>query len=110
MPRTAAVLYFILCFCRLARAQEQDTEYKPQRKIPPGVSQQAASPSPQTPALLRWMLHPLDRGMLISLPIIDTNPNRGVTVGVMPIWVLKQKSGGERIEQIFAPSLTHNSN
>ncbi|MDE2040151.1 MAG: BamA/TamA family outer membrane protein [Elusimicrobia bacterium] len=58
---------------------------------------------------LRWMLRPTERGMLVRLPVVDTDPNRGVTVGVMPIWVLEDSSG-TRIEQIHAPSLTFNKN
>ncbi len=60
-----------------------------------------------TPPFLRWMLKPMDRGMFVRLPIIDTDPNRGVTYGVMPIVVLQGKHD-ERIEQIHAPSLTYN--
>src|ERR1041385_7502024 len=37
---------------------------------------------------------------------MDTDPNRGVTYGVMPIWVLQGPD--ERIQQIHAPSLTYN--
>jgi hypothetical protein len=71
--------------------------------LPQDLERQAAKPAP----ILRWMLQPLKRGMWIRLPIIDTNPNRGITVGVMPIWVLKE-DGGDRIRQIHAPSLTYN--
>lgn len=59
------------------------------------------------PWFLRPILKPLKNGMLIRLPIIDTNPNRGITYGVMPIWVFKEP-GGERITQIHAPSATYN--
>jgi outer membrane protein assembly factor BamA len=40
---------------------------------------------------------------------MDTDPNRGITIGVMPIWVL-QGEKDDRIEQIHAPSLTYNKN
>jgi hypothetical protein len=76
----------------------------PDRDIPAGIQK----PQPPKP-YLRWMLRPLKRGMLVRLPIIDTDPNRGVTVGVMPIWVIKEE-GGERIKQIHAPSVTYNHN
>ena len=76
----------------------------PQRNIPAEIQK----PQPPKP-YLRWMLHPLKRGMLVTLPIIDTDPNRGVTVGFMPIWVLKEE-GGEHIKQIHAPSVTYNHN
>ncbi|HVE12524.1 MAG TPA: BamA/TamA family outer membrane protein [Elusimicrobiota bacterium] len=62
-----------------------------------------------TPEFIRWMLQPLRQGMLIRLPVVDTDPNRGVTAGVMPIWVFKE-ANGDRIEQIHAPSLTYNKN
>ncbi len=68
---------------------------------------QTGPKSDGTPPFLRWMLQPLDRGMFVRLPIIDTDPNRGVTYGVMPIVVL-QGAHDERIEQIHAPSLTYN--
>ncbi|MFA5138366.1 MAG: BamA/TamA family outer membrane protein [Elusimicrobiota bacterium] len=45
--------------------------------------------------------------MFISLPIVDTNPNRGVTYGIMPIWVIRDPDSS-RIRQIHAPSLTYN--
>jgi len=45
--------------------------------------------------------------MALYLPSIDTDPNRGVTYGVMPIWVLSREGGGG-IEKIHAPSLTYN--
>ncbi|MBI4377225.1 MAG: BamA/TamA family outer membrane protein [Elusimicrobia bacterium] len=61
------------------------------------------------PYLLRWMLHPIKRGMFIGLPVMDTDPNRGITVGIMPIWVLRE-TGGDRITEIYAPSLTYNNN
>jgi len=55
------------------------------------------------------MIRPLKRGMFIRLPIIDTDPNRGITMGVMPIWVVQGKND-DRIKQIHAPSLTYNKN
>jgi len=76
---------------------------------PPPVQavQPAEKPSGSLPPFLRWMIHPLRRGMLINLPIIDTNPNRGTTYGVMPVWVIQGKNE-DRIVWIHAPSLTYN--
>ena len=71
----------------------------------PTAAQQAHND--ETPPFLRWMLAPLKRGMFVRLPIIDTDPNRGITYGVMPIIVLQGESG-DRIKQIHAPSLTYN--
>ncbi|OGR82688.1 MAG: hypothetical protein A3J74_01715 [Elusimicrobia bacterium RIFCSPHIGHO2_02_FULL_57_9] len=108
MSRKKVIFCLFLVLGRNALAQEQEKEFKSQRKIPPGMEQPLSGGALSGP--LRWMLKPLDRGMFIRLPIVDTDPNRGVTTGVMPIWVLKQKSGGDRIEKIYAPSLTYNSN
>ncbi len=77
----------------------------PSRVFPQEVRQEPLKASP--PAAVRWMIKPLRRGMFIRLPIVDSNPNRGVTVGVMPIWVF-QGENDDRIKQIHAPSLTHN--
>lgn len=82
-------------------------EMVPGREFPESVQQ--APKKDDTPLILRWMIKPLKRGMWIRLPIMDTDPNRGVTVGVMPIWVL-QGAKDDRIEQIHAPSVTINKN
>ena len=55
------------------------------------------------------MIRPRKRGLMIRLPIMDTDPNRGITFGIMPIWVIQGKND-DRIEQIHAPSLTLNKN
>lgn len=85
----------------------QSQEIIPGRDFPKAV-QQAPSQN-ETPRAIRWMIKPLKRGMFIRLPIIDTDPNRGVTIGVMPIWVIQGKTD-DRIQQIHAPSLTYNHN
>lgn len=82
-------------------------EMVPGREFPESVQQ--APKKDETPLILRWMIKPLKRGMWIRLPIMDTDPNRGITVGVMPIWVL-QGAKDDRIEQIHAPSVTINKN
>jgi outer membrane protein assembly factor BamA len=79
----------------------------PKRKFPDSVAE--APKKDDTPLILRWMIKPLRRGMWIRLPIMDTDPNRGITVGVMPIWVL-QGEKDDRIEAIHAPSVTYNKN
>lgn len=53
------------------------------------------------------MLEPTPSGMLVRLPVIDTDPNRGVTAGVMPTWVVREK-GGSAVRHIHAPSVTYN--
>lgn len=90
------------------RAQEPgDKEMLPKRAFPQDVRQ--APKKDDTPLILRWMIKPLRRGMWIRLPIMDTDPNRGVTIGAMPIWVL-QGEKDDRIREIHAPSLTFNRN
>ncbi|MCX5795771.1 MAG: BamA/TamA family outer membrane protein [Elusimicrobia bacterium] len=78
-----------------------DLELVPSREMPKTPKES------EIPVGLRWLLHPLKRGMMLNLPVVDTDPNRGVTYGVMPIWVIREKDG-ERIEQIHAPSLVYN--
>ncbi|HEX4047666.1 MAG TPA: BamA/TamA family outer membrane protein [Elusimicrobiota bacterium] len=87
-----------------------DQEMVPNRNTPGGVrkaAQEAVNQEDQTPAALRWMLKPIKRGMFVRLPVIDTDPNRGITYGIMPILVLQGKHD-DRIEQIYAPSLNYN--
>lgn len=80
-----------------------DNKVRPPEKIPAEFK----SPSPDKPWLMRMMIRDLDRGMFISLPIIDTDPNRGTTYGLMPIWVFQGKND-DRIRHIHAPSITYN--
>lgn len=82
-------------------------EVAPERDFPVAVQQ--APRQDETPRIIRWMIKPLRRGMFIRLPIMDTDPNRGITIGVMPIWVLQGETD-DRIQQIHAPSLTYNKN
>jgi hypothetical protein len=86
------------------RTPGEAADIVPRREIPKEM-EKAQLPAPY----LRWMLHPLKRGMSITLPVIDTDPNRGITIGFMPIWVFKEE-GGERIKQIHAPSISYNKN
>lgn len=90
-----------LIFCSSLSAQEDAKSPKP-------AEFSIARPD-ETPWILRWMIRPLNRkkGMLVRLPIMDTDPNRGTTVGFMPIWIV-QEGPNDRIEHIHAPSLTYN--
>ncbi len=98
--RVPAILFLLLS--PFARAEEPgNTELIPQRVIPQSVQGNDA-----TPLILGWMIQPLSRGMRIRLPVIDTDPNRGITIGIMPIWVLQAADDG--IRHIHAPSLTYN--
>jgi hypothetical protein len=95
----AVLLVFALALPAAAQAPKPHTEF-------PTETAQAGQKD-TTPWIIRWMIRPVRRGMLIRLPIIDTDPNRGVTGGIMPIWVI-QEVGGTRIQHIHAPSLTFN--
>lgn len=104
--RRAALLALLLA--APASAQESGpNEMVPKRDFPKSV--QSAPKEDDTPLVLRWMIRPLKRGMFIRLPIMDTDPNRGVTVGAMPIAVLQGKTD-DRIREIHAPSLSYNKN
>lgn len=102
----AAVLLAALPAALLA-GSPTTPERAPEQAIPPGVAKAAQAPKDETPFPLRLIIRPLKRGMLVRLPIIDTDPNRGVTMGAMPIWVIQEKDK-DRIEQIHAPSITYN--
>ncbi len=115
MPRPfRLVVLFALCAAPAAAAtshartpieEPESAEIVPHREFPTQLPE--APEKKETPWILRWMIRPLKRGMFLRLPVIDTDPNRGTTFGVMPIWVL-QGEKDERIEQIHAPSLTYN--
>ncbi|MDD5630189.1 MAG: BamA/TamA family outer membrane protein, partial [Elusimicrobia bacterium] len=77
-----------------------DLELVPQRDFPKRGPE-------EIPFALRLIMQPIKRGMWLRLPVVDTDPNRGITGGFMPIWVLREDNG-ERIEQIHAPSITYN--
>lgn len=76
----------------------------------------AEIPHPKTPPTaedqpfpLSLIIKPIRKGVFIRLPIMDTDPNRGVTVGVMPIWVINgEGEDADRIVHIHAPSVTYN--
>ena len=104
MIKRAALASLLLLAAALSAPAD---ELLPPRRIPPGT--ESVTQDDGTPAALRWMIRPLRRGMFIRLPVMDTDPNRGITVGVMPIVVLQAKDQ-DRIEQIHAPSVTYNKN
>lgn len=81
----------------------EENKVKPPAKIPPEFQ----SPQADKPWLMRMMIHDIHRGMFIGLPIIDTDPNRGTTYGIMPIWVMQEKNNNH-IQHIHAPSITYN--
>jgi hypothetical protein len=103
------VTSFLLAASLLAVSLPARAETEPPRTVPSGVVKVVESKKRKdgTPAILKVLIKPIKRGMLVRLPIIDTDPNRGSTVGVMPIWVI-QEDNSDRIKFIHAPSLTYN--
>jgi hypothetical protein len=105
-PRARLALVFAALLAARAKAQSPDVggEMIPPHEMPPGVQ---TSTTPETPPYLRWMLEPRKDGIFVRLPIVDTDPNRGTTFGVLPILVIEDPNTN-RITQIHAPSVTYN--
>ena len=82
---------------------EQEEQTKPPEQLPAELGRNWE----EQPWPIRLMVQPTSNGMLIRLPVVDTDPNRGVTYGVMPVWVIKDKEN-DRIRAIHAPSFTYN--
>lgn len=74
----------------------------PQPTIPKELKKSEEQPFP-----LGLIVRPMDKGMLVRLPLIDTDPNRGFTFGVMPVLIVNA-SDESRIKAMHAPSLTYN--
>ncbi|HAH06646.1 MAG TPA: hypothetical protein DCM05_09000 [Elusimicrobia bacterium] len=87
----------------LAADIDIESDVRPPEHLPPGMAEAAA----KDPWPIRLMMQHIKNGMFIRLPVVDTDPNRGVTYGVMPIWVVKEPKS-DRIKHIHAPSLTYN--
>lgn len=66
----------------------------------------AAPDEGRSPLMVRLMLHPTTNGVFVTVPVVDSDPNSGVTFGLMPVWVRAGKDG--TIREIHAPSLTYN--
>ena len=106
MIRRALLTMMLSLFVVPAGAEDDGgPQLVPLRAFPTAVQQ--APKQDDTPAIVRWMIRPLRRGMFIRLPVMDTDPNRGITGGIMPIWVI-QGENDDRIKAIHAPSLTYN--
>lgn len=105
-PRTLGILTAasLLALALPAAAQTERPAGGPPKAPPSPV----AAPAAKEPLLMRWMIRPFHRSMLITLPVVETDPNRGVTSGIMPIWV-RQGERDDRIRRIHAPSVTYNS-
>ncbi|MFA6003822.1 MAG: BamA/TamA family outer membrane protein [Elusimicrobiota bacterium] len=105
MPRRLLLACLLLSFGLTAYSEDGDMgkDYVPQRKYPEEIK----VIKDETPLPLRLIMKPIKRGMWIRLPVVDSDPNRGITAGVMPIWVIRD-DGTDRIAHIHAPSLTYN--
>lgn len=101
--KLALLLTLLSCAQAGAQVIRDPGSVQPPKEIPDELE---VPPSRSAPLLVRMMIHPITGGMFIGLPIVDTNPNKGTTYGVMPIWVFQ--NSGERIRHIFAPSFTNN--
>lgn len=52
-----------------------------------------------------WLYAEREEGVRVLVPVVDADPNRGVTAGVMPVWVAFSSGA---LRDIHAPSLTYN--
>lgn len=67
-------------------------------------------PKVAQPSFFQRFVHPTKDGMLTALPVVDSDPNSGVTFGIMPIWVVNRSTGDERMHHIHSLALTRNEN
>lgn len=112
LKKIAVAGLFCLILPMISSAYEptetQDMQPEPSlpMTIPKGLETEISKEPEFEPWYIRAVMQPIHNGMFLRLPSIDTDPNRGITYGVMPIWVIK--GSGDRIEFIHAPSLTYN--
>ncbi|MBI5596490.1 MAG: BamA/TamA family outer membrane protein [Elusimicrobia bacterium] len=101
-----SVVLALLLLAVPARSQiiQSDTDVSTPKTMPAELER----PSESQPWPIRLMMAEFKHGMFVRLPVVDTDPNRGVTYGVMPIWVMNE-AGSDRISAIHAPSLTYNN-
>lgn len=53
----------------------------------------------------QWVYADTPEGVRVTVPVVDADPARGVTAGVMPVWVAFSSAG---LRDIHAPALTYN--
>lgn len=105
MSRPAFLLLLLLSLpARSQVIHRPDDSFHPPAELP-DIDKKALEKQPWP---FRLLMQELDNGMLVRLPVLDTDPNRGVTAGVMPIWVMKDRKDAKRIRSIHAPSFTFN--
>lgn len=52
-----------------------------------------------------WLYADTSQGVRVLVPVVDADPVRGVTAGLMPVWVGLSSSG---LRSLYAPALTYN--
>ncbi len=57
---------------------------------------------------MRLLIRPTKSGIRAVMPVIDTDPNNGTSVGAMPVWV--ELNGSSTIGQIHALAVAYNTN
>lgn len=67
----------------------------------------AATHKLDVPFILDLFVRRSDKGLFVTMPIIDSNPNSGFTFGVMPVWVVFGSSG-TLLRWVQAPAITWN--
>lgn len=53
-----------------------------------------------------WLYAESEEGVRVLVPVVDADPNRGVTAGAMPVWVAFSSAS---LRDIHAPALTYNA-
>lgn len=86
MRRAAAAAAVLLASTRGARAEPVSRGDKPR------------------PAF-QWVYADTPEGVRVTVPVVDADPVRGVTAGVMPVWVALSSAG---LRDIHAPAATYN--
>ncbi len=97
MRRASGLTFLALAWAAAAHAQ-QPVLAQPQPPAP------AYLPPAQAPSGWGW-LNPLN-WPFIPVPLITTDPNSGVTVGMLPTWL--ETNDQQQIDRIIAPDLQYN--
>lgn len=80
----------------------------PARASTPPIAPQPerSTQADELPAMVKLVMRPTKGGMFLYLPSIDTDPNSGVTAGIMPVWVVMAAS--DTVRRIYVTNLTYN--
>lgn len=66
----------------------------------------SAVTAPKERRAVDWLYADTRDGARVLVPVVDADPVRGVTAGLMPVWVGLSSSG---LRSLYAPSLTYNA-